>query len=181
MSAINKAIAKCFQSPTEKNLRDLDSELRPRIYAILASLYRRSPEYVQDAYQSAFVKYLGIFRKGKPDPTINYEAYFVAIAKNSLLDELRKERKIVPLDDLANELTAHHSGIDEAQAVVQLFQALARLDSRCQFLLQAHYVNSMPDSEVAERLKVSKDSVPVLVSRCKHELLELIKNDGRRR
>lgn len=181
MSAINQAIAKCFQSPSEKNLRNLDAELRPRIYAILASLYRRSPEYVQDAYQSAFVKYLGIFRNGRPDPSINYEAYFVAIAKNCLLDELRKERKVVPLDDLANELATHYSSVDETEAVVELFQALARLDSRCQFLLEAHYINSMPDSEVAERLKISKDSVAVLVSRCKHELLALIKNGRGRR
>ena len=174
MNGMAQAIARCFQYPTEHNLRELDQILRPRIYAILASVYRRSPEHVQDAYQSAFIKYLALFRKGPPNPAINYEGYFVAIAKNCLLDELRRESRHVPLDGLAEELLAQHGGAEEVEAGVTLFQAMSRLDRRCQFLLEAHYINAMSDWEVAEHLGVEATSVPALVSRCKQRLVSCI-------
>jgi RNA polymerase sigma factor (sigma-70 family) len=174
VSAISGAIENCFHNPDEQNLRDLDEVLRPRIYAILVSLYRRSTDYVQDAYQSAFIKYLQLFQKGK-NPQIDYEAYFVAVAKNCLLDELRKQRKSVPLDELEDELVAHYGMAEQIEAGVMLFQGLSLLERRCQFLLEAHYVNSMSNSEIAKRLSIDPQSVPVLVSRCKERLLDVMR------
>ena len=173
MNEISAAIERCFGDQSEENLRDLDGVLRRRIYAILASV-RRSPEFVEDAYQSAFIKYLGILRDGKKTG-INYEAYFVVVAKNCLLDELRKEGKRIPLDDIEEELLAGEHGAAEVEAGIIILEAMSKLDRRCQFLLESHYINSLSDQEIAKRLSIEPKSVPVLVSRCKTSLLQALK------
>lgn len=52
------------------------------------------------------------------------------------------------------------------------FQALSSLDRRCQFLIESFYVNGMSQAELAKRLKIQAQSVPVLLSRCR----EVLKN-----
>ena len=91
-----------FSDPqNESHLRRFDDLFRPLVMAILVSRYRKDPAFVEDAYQSAFIKYIEIFSRGKKDGVV-YEAYFVAIAKNSLLDE--PNRKVLGVTSEPNRL-----------------------------------------------------------------------------
>lgn len=170
-AAVRNAIEMCFSDPqNESHLRRFDELFRPRVMAILVSLYRKDPAFVEDAYQSAFIKYIEIFGKGKK-PGVVYDAYFVAIAKNSLLDELRRNAKEVSLEEiLALPTSTRWSEPSEQEAGIAFFQALASLDRRCQFLIESFYVNGMSPEELAKRLKIQSQSVPVLLSRCREAL-----------
>jgi RNA polymerase sigma factor (sigma-70 family) len=175
-AAVRMAIEMCFSDPqNESHLRRFDELFRPLVMAILVSLYRKDPAYVEDAYQSAFIKYIEIFRNGKRDGVV-YDAYFVAIAKNSLVDELRRRAKQVPLDEVLTLPTfPRSSGLDEAEVGIAFFEALSKLDRRCQFLIESFYVNGMPQEELAKRLKIQTQSVPVLLSRCRENLRSRLK------
>ena len=164
-AAVRRAIELCFSDPqNESHLRRFDDLFRPLVMAILVSLYRKDPVFVEDAYQSAFIKYIEIFSSGKKDGVV-YDAYFVAIAKNSLLDELRRNAKEVPLDEiLALPTPTKGSELGEQEAGIAFFQALSSLDRRCQFLIESFYVNGMSQAELAKRLKIQVQSVPVLLS-----------------
>jgi len=125
---------------------------------------------VEDGYQSAFIKYIEIFREGKKKGVV-YDAYFVAIAKHSVIDELRKQSKQVPLDEILELPTPTRSSeLGEQEAGIAFFQALSSLDRRCQFLIESFYINGMSQQELAKRLKIQAQSVPMLLSRCRDAL-----------
>lgn len=170
-AAVRTAIDLCFSDPkNESHLRGFDELFRPRVMAILVSLYRKDSAFVEDAYQSAFIKYIEIFSRGKKAGVV-YDAYFVAIAKNSLVDELRRKAKEVPLDEILPPPTfARSSELGEQEAGIAFFQALSGLDRRCQFLIEGFHVNGMSVEELARRLKIQSQSVPVLLSRCREAL-----------
>lgn len=174
--ALRAAIETCFKAPyDEANLRIFDELFRPRVMAILVALYRKDTAFAEDAYQSSLIKYIEVFRAGKK-PEILYESYFVAIAKNSLLDELRKTAKHVSLEEIL-ELPASpdRSRLDETETGIAFFEALSRLDRRCQFLIESFYINGMSQEELAKRLKIQVQSVPVALSRCKEALKNYLK------
>jgi RNA polymerase sigma factor (sigma-70 family) len=175
-AAVRGAIELCFSDPqNESHLRRFDDLFRPLVMAILVSLYRKDPAFVEDAYQSAFIKYIEIFSRGKKHGVV-YDAYFVAIAKNSLLDELRRNAKEVPLEEiLASPTATRGAELDEQEAGIAFFQALSSLDRRCQFLIESFYVNGMSQVELAKRLKIQVQSVPVLLSRCREALKNHLK------
>ena len=176
VAAITAAIDLCFRDPqNEAHLRTFDALFRPRVMAILVSVYRKDPAFAEDAYQSALIKYISIFREGKKGGIL-YDAYFVAIAKNSLLDELRKSAKHVSLDDiLGMPVMPRPSGLYEAEVGVAFFEALSKLERRCQFLIEGAFINGMSHQELAKRLKVQVQSVPVLLSRCREVLRSHLK------
>jgi RNA polymerase sigma factor (sigma-70 family) len=62
------------------------------------------------------------------------------------------------------------SELGEQEAGIAFFQALSRLDRRCQFLIESFYVNGMSQQELAKRLKIQAQSIPVLLSRCRDAL-----------
>src|SRR5690349_24424487 len=104
MSAVPPRIAElieaCYAAPSsERAMTALDADLRPHLMAILASRTSRDPSVCEEAYQNAFYRYILLFRRGQR-PARNVEAYFVAIAVNCLMDELRKERGFLPIDDV---------------------------------------------------------------------------------
>jgi len=170
-AAVRAAIELCFFEPeNESHLRAFDELFRPLVMAILVSLFRKGTSFVEDGYQSAFIKYIEIFREGKKKGVV-YDAYFVAIAKHSVIDELRKQSKQVPLDEILELPTPTRSSeLGEQEAGIAFFQALSSLDRRCQFLIESFYINGMSQQELAKRLKIQAQSVPMLLSRCRDAL-----------
>ncbi len=50
-AAVRRAIELCFSDPqNESHLRKFDELFRPLVMAILVSLYRKDPAFVEDAY-----------------------------------------------------------------------------------------------------------------------------------
>jgi RNA polymerase sigma factor (sigma-70 family) len=162
----------CFDKPEDTSrLERLDRFLRPRLLAILVAIYRRDPSPSEDAYHSAFIRYIKILKQG-PKTGINYEAYFVAVAKHCLIDEIRKTSRFVPFDRLVDEelADAQFKELDKGQARLDLLQAISRLEARCRFILQSHYIEGMPTPELARRLKIHDDSVYMALKRCRDHL-----------
>lgn len=161
-------IRACFESPDDLGvLTTFDQAFRPLMMAILASLDKDEAE---DAYQSAFVKYIQIFRSGQVPS--NPEAYFVAIAKNCLIDAKRKAKRVLLIDRDLNDVG--HRGSDDPTAAsderMALLGAIAQLDRRCQFIIEAYYVRELPSPELASRLGIAPESVHMAIKRCRDRL-----------
>lgn len=160
-------LEKCFEDPSELHLREFDELFRPRVIAVLISLYRKDRSYVEDAYQSAFLKYLEIFRSGKKTG-IAYDSYFVAIAKNALIDELRKHANEIGFDEfLRSQAPFEPATLGLAEAGVRFFEALGKLSRRCQFIIESHLINGISAEEIAKSLKIQSQSIPTLLGRCR--------------
>lgn len=166
---IEALIRACYQDPTGTDqLTELDRVFRPYMMAILVAWDR---DLAEDAYQTAFIRFIGLFRAGA-QPRTNYVGYFVAIARNCLIDEMRRRQRQLPLID---ELLAPTGApaYDEASRVtdrIALLEALDALDDRCRFALTAYYIRDMPAAEIASRLRVGVDSVYVVIKRCRDRL-----------
>lgn len=168
---IRVAIEQCFDNPDSPDaLTGLHKALHAPLMAILLSI---RPEFADDAYQSAFVRFILLFRSGRR-PDVDYEAYFVAIAKNSLIDEIRRQQRFVPFDRVFDE-ELPDSGDEMAQAELRvvLLQALTQLDTRCRFLIESFYIRGSSSGELAEHIGVAADSIYVLIQRCRDRLRKI--------
>lgn len=176
--SLKSVIAVCFDRPDDQQaLTELNRLLRPLVLASLARLAGDHPHLAEDAYQSAFVKYLSMFYEGSR-VGIDYEAYFLAIAKNCLLDEFRTLGRTMQFDkEFAYELSALAAvSIPASEARVELLQAFGLLGQRCQFVLESYYIRGLPSEELARRLNIGHSSVHMAIKRCRDELKRILEN-----
>jgi RNA polymerase sigma factor (sigma-70 family) len=118
------------------------------------------------------MRFIVLFREGPR--SINYEAYFVAIAKNCLIDELRKVRGTVPFDDVFEVVTPGVDPRARTEAKLELLLALEKLDARCRFAIQAHYIRGIPAVDLARHLGVEEESVHMVMRRCREALARVL-------
>jgi RNA polymerase sigma factor (sigma-70 family) len=163
-------IADCFHRP------HADAPLHRFLAAVLpyarAALTSRQVDLalVDDALQSAVLKYFHIFQHTPPRP-LNI-GYFIVVAKNCLVDELRKRKGQVPLDELAEEVlsTAPVATEDADDRMLLVQYALARMDPRCRFILERYYIDEMNSRRLADFLRIGPDSVHMAIKRCRDRL-----------
>ncbi len=170
-------IRDCFQHPEDlETLTRFNAAFRPPLLSALAVIARRDPSLAEDAYQAAFIKFIALLRAG-PRPGISYAPYFIAIAKNSLLDEMRRTRRHVSVDDFFAEIMKlpQPDERQRAEARIALLQAMMQLKPRCQCALESYYLAEMPTQELAERLKIKPRSLYTLLDRCREALRQILK------
>jgi RNA polymerase sigma-70 factor (ECF subfamily) len=169
-------IRDCFRHPQdEATLGRFFEALLPYLTAALLATYTGDREIVRDALQSAFLKYINIFRKAENrDLSIGY---FVVVAKNCLIDELRRRKREIPIDEVAEtELpSVQASSEDDRELRMTLLQyAMMQLDPRCRFVLESYYIDQIEAAKLAERLSVAPDSVHMVIKRCRDRLRQIL-------
>lgn len=172
-AGLGAAIQDCFDHPhSEEAFVRFDGIFRPLALAILLSVYSNEPSLAEDAYQTAFVKFLEIFRAGDKGGK-NWEAYFIAIAKNCLVDELRKRSRTVSIGELLKETAQDVDEATRTELSIALFQAMMKLPRRCQFILEAYYIRSLKTEEISKRLSIQPDSFHMTLRRCRESLKKI--------
>jgi RNA polymerase sigma factor (sigma-70 family) len=174
---LDTIIAECFRSPEDLDvLTRFDAAFRPYAVAVLAAMAPPDPSLVQDAYQSSFIKYIQIFREG-PRPKVQYPAYFITIAKNALIGEIRRQKGHIQLDELlpTSALSDNAAEASRTELRTELLQAMERLNRRCQFLIESHYIKGAPLPTLAERLHIEVGSVRTALHRCLDALRRILR------
>ncbi len=171
-------IRDCFRHPNdEATLARFFGAILPFLSAALLATYSRDQEIVKDALQSAFTKYIEIFRKGRGKSQELVVGYFVVVAKNCLIDELRRRKGHVPIDEVAeSELPAFSAPDDDERAsrMLLLQYGMMRLDSRCQFILESYYIDEVDAASLANWLRIAPDSVHMAIKRCRDRLRSIL-------
>jgi RNA polymerase sigma factor (sigma-70 family) len=169
-------IRDCFQHPGDlEALTRFNTAFHPHVIAALATISRWDQSLVEDAYQAAFIRFIDLFRAGFR-PEINYVPYFIAIAKNSLIDELRRARRHIPIDDIFEELInlPQPDERQRAETRIAILQAIMQLKPRCQFVLENYYLAEMSATDLARRLKIKPRSLYTTLNRCREELRRIL-------
>lgn len=170
-------IEDCFKRPDDNSrLTRFFESILPYLRAALTATYSRDAGIVQDALQSAFVKYIEIFRKGKKSAKLRL-GYFIVVAKNCLIDELRRQKGQVPIDELAElEIPLERtSDVQEREDRMLFLQyAMTRLDPRCQSILESYYIDEIDAPTLASRLGIADDSVHMAIKRCRDRLRSIV-------
>lgn len=97
-----------------------------------------------------------------------FKAWLYRIAHNLLVDHYRSQKEKVSLDDindLPSTTDSSEQTLIEQQQVMQLKQALLRLDERSRDVLICRYVSEMSHRETARMLKLSEGNVRVIQMR----------------
>ncbi len=167
-------IRDCFNRPNDDAvLTTFFNASLPYIRASLLALYSREVGIVEDALQTACLKFLTIFRN-KAHSNFSL-GYFIVIARNCLIDELRRRKGHLPIDDVAEaELpsTSHTAGADLKMLLMQ--NALLQMDVRCQFVLQSYYINETDPKVLASWLEISPESIHMTIKRCRDRLKKIL-------
>ena len=174
-------IEPCFvQGPTrDRAVETFCIKLRPYFWVLLSRLSPADPSIAEDALQAAFVKFIDIFN-GSGERRILSPGYYVTIAKHCLIDEIRRRKKYVELDELLLE----HEAIPEAKGAVKenhedlVLITMERMGQKCRFVLERYYLADIKGPQLAKELGISPQSVPMIVKRCRDELRSLLKAQG---
>ena len=169
-------IRDCFAHPTDHDrLSRFFQQLYPYLWAALSTISSADKSMVEDALQSAFLKYMKIFSSPhKADLSVGY---FVVVARNCLIDELRRHTGHVPLDEVAEADLPHEQRDDpEEQEMRRLLvlHGLSQLDQRCQFVLESYYIDEVDSQKLAKQLGVGPDSIHVVIKRRRDRLREVL-------
>lgn len=181
-SQIEEAIRRCFEYPDDEGvLTEFDRLFRPFVLLALSRIARHHASAIEDAYQTAFIKYIEIFRE-KRRPKRSYANYLLVVAKNALLDQLRSKERMAALEGLWDELfggqTVRTSPLDR----LLLLEAMMSVGVPCQFTLEKFYLAGATVEEIGRALDISPASVYVRLQRCREELRSfLIHTHGRGR
>jgi RNA polymerase sigma-70 factor (ECF subfamily) len=115
-----------------------------------------------------------------PECTIsNVRAYFKKIYKNKLFQYLReKDRNKMALNAISNETSQESSSDSEwkKQMSEQIIRVMDQLPEHCRNLILLKYYEGKSHKEIAEILGITTESSKVELSRCKKNLLKLLKD-----
>ena len=170
-------IRACFENPQNNaTLMRFFQAILPYIRAALAAIYPRDLSVIEDALQNAFLKYLDIFRRAKKPRALSV-GYFVVVAKNCLVDELRRRKGQIPIDDLAESELPNLPKADPSQREARMLllqHGITRLDPRCQRILQTYYIEEVKAETLAAMLDIAPDSVHMAIKRCRDRLRSIL-------
>lgn len=131
-------------------------------------------EKVAEIYQEVFVK----IHKSKSlyNETFPVIAWIFTITKSVLLDELRKDKKILTVDanvieNLAANDTHSAEGLDALEMLTQL-PAVQRQ------ALEMRYINDSTFEQIAERLNIKPSNARQVISRGLKRLREIVGEGG---
>jgi RNA polymerase sigma-70 factor, ECF subfamily len=154
-------------------LRALFESHKDKVYSI-ALRYCGDPAMAMDIAQDAFVKLfsgIGSFRGDS-----SFESWLYRIVVNSCLDQRRRIRRLMPLEDeLLGVLRAPGvSALDEvvrAEVRAQVRSAVAALPAEHRILIVLRYTQALTYEEIAEILGCSSGTVASRLNRV-HKVLE---------
>ncbi len=176
----NRLLAACFSERKKDHaVEAFCVAIRPFLFVYLVKLSPYDVDLAEDALQNALLKYLSILKDKSSQRGLSL-GYFVTVAKHCLIDEIRRRRRFVSLDELVEDkalLEASHAEariLDFGSYEDLLLLAMEKLGARCRFVLERYYIAGIKGPQLATELEISPQSVPMTVKRCREELKEVL-------
>ncbi len=156
---------KCVNVPNNSNFQVLFERSRPLLAATLISSFPSDISIVEDALQDAYLKIFVMLKKRQLE--IRSVNYLVVIAKNCLVDELRKRKGKVTLDELTQDEHPRYCDEDGSRAenLGIIIAAMTKLDQRTKFVLESYYLQERHSREIAKDIGVQHESIYMILKR----------------
>jgi RNA polymerase sigma-70 factor (ECF subfamily) len=152
----------------------LVEELAPELQAFVAARARSAAmvdEVVQNAFVTAWECLADYEARG------SFAGWVKGIARNHLLEELRRVRRSLPDGDLAERLVVEDCLGDlertdeQAESSRRLHDCLERLPERTQRLIRLRYWDDEPLADLAQRFHAPAETLAALLYRARKALL----------
>jgi RNA polymerase sigma factor (sigma-70 family) len=167
-SEIEALFVEWAAAPTDQKLQVLFEKSRPFLFATLISSFPDEVGIVDDALQDAYLK-MFVMLRGGPKSHVRSINYLVIIAKNCLVDELRRRRGRVNFDELTQDELMKLSNSESSRIENQIIivATMTRLDQRTRYVLDSYYLQGRSTKEIALELGVQHDSIYMILKRCR--------------
>ncbi|QSE98059.1 RNA polymerase sigma-70 factor [Fulvivirga lutea] len=117
-------------------------------------------EVVHDAFIKLWEKHKGL------EPDTNYKSYLYTSVRNRCLNKIRDRKKVVPISEANEELTADStSTIETKELEREISYALNTLPNKCRKVFELSRVEELKYSEIAERMDISVKTVEAQMSK----------------
>jgi RNA polymerase sigma-70 factor (ECF subfamily) len=109
-------------------------------------------------------------------------SWVLTIARHALIDDLRRRRSAVPVDELEETLAGRTpdplDGLIKAERAARLRCALERLPAAVREMLALHYAHDLRLREIGELMGLSADAVKQRFARARRELRAQLESGG---
>lgn len=169
-----------FSDETEQSLladagRGSAQALATLLQANYAVVYRylvkltMNPHAAEDAAQDAMERAIRNFRSFDPAKA-KFSTWLITIARNRWLDEVRKNKRVLPLIDSAKEAEQAPDAFTEIIESDDLLKALSRLDTKARTPVTMSYVLGYSYEEIAGHLHIPLGTVKSRISNAVKQL-----------
>ncbi|MEK7412803.1 MAG: sigma-70 family RNA polymerase sigma factor [Planctomycetota bacterium] len=153
--------------------------LAPGIRAFIA-VRASSATMVDEVVQAAFVT--AYLQMSTYEPRGNLEGWIKGIARNHLREELRRQQRSIPNDDLAERLVvddclATFEDVEQQQhAAERLHGCLERLPDSTRRLIKCRYWDDEPLEQLAKRVRQPANRLAALLYRARQSLMSCLES-----
>jgi RNA polymerase sigma-70 factor (ECF subfamily) len=164
---------------------DLFTRLRPHLHALVRRCLgpeSQGPLDHSNLVQSCLRRIYENFDKLREDPSVpQLLAWIAAIVRNRIVDALRRQGRD-PAELLGSAIREvqdrpSSEAAERDRRAARLAGALAQLPNRERQVVELHWFDQLPDSEIAERLGGSVGALRVLRCRALRKLKRLLEAD----
>lgn len=128
----------------------------------------------EDAVQNAFMQVIRHFERIYQIPCENLPFWLISIVKNEAHMILRKNKRVVPLEDWPS-FSERAADVSDYAALVELFSELPDIYRQ---VLEMKVLLGYADEEISAHLGISKTAVSTRASRGRQLLREILEKEG---
>ncbi len=140
----------------------------------LAGYYLKDEQAAEDAVQETLVAAYKNLEKFRPEK--KFAVWLFVIAKNKVMDELRRRKKLLPLSESLPAAEEEIFGIDETDRA-KLHAGLKSLPEKQNQALRLYYFADLSYQEISKRLKLPVNTIRSHLKRGKERLKKLFTNE----
>lgn len=134
----------------------------------------KNQQDAEDAVQNTFVQIIRHFEKTFEIDCKNLPFWIISVVKNESLMILRKQKRVIPLEDW-DSISVEAESVSEYSELVQLF---SKLPDTYRAALEMRFLLEYSGKEIARRLGISESAVNTRISRGRALLREIIEREG---
>jgi RNA polymerase sigma-70 factor, ECF subfamily len=178
-----------FDADYVRRLRDGDNATEDHFAGYFGDLIRikatvrlRSPQLADDIRQETLLRVLRSVRKGTIEHPERLGAYVNTVCNHVMLEWFRRDRRLSPLPDEANEISSSQASVEvelvQSQRIALVKRMLGELAPKDRELLQRIFLDEQDKDAVCEEFKVNRDYLRVLLHRARGRLRTAIAGQG---
>ena len=161
-----------------------DTKAFGKIYELwVNSLYRfvylktKDEDVAEDLTAEVFLKAWKGLKTFVPRKDVKFSTWLFSIARNSVIDYYRVTKQTLSLDDLP-EIPEMIESIDLYPEQTKLQDALKHLKPEYRIILELRYIQDIPISKIAQKLKKKEGNIRTLTNRALKKLKEIVESDS---
>jgi RNA polymerase sigma factor (sigma-70 family) len=174
-----QAIEECFRRRgDDSSIMRFERAMMGVIRTYMMTICRGDWDLVNDVCQEVRLKCIEMFRAGKPAGREYQPAYFVAMARNRFVDEMRRRKRIVSCDDLYAEMIPGSSGgaPGSEEDRIALHMALLDLGEADRYVIEKRFFEGWSDMKIASFLprNPNPSTIPMKLLRARRKLKKIM-------